>query len=856
MNRIIALVIIVVSFFSCQEEIGDLGYISGDHGIRFAVDSVSTRGSVITNDNITSMEIFCHTSVGIFDGTTIPNHMYKTEVQYINSSDLWVIQPATGDAISNASWDGNLYHSFFAFAPYEINDNANTSFSSPSTLGAPLLSYTTPEILADQKDLLYSSHIDAINYHIGNNPVDFKFDHALSKITFSAGSTQTDLVTIKSFQFSNIWNMATFNFEEDINGDFMGNWEYTESGAQDNSMETSIVNGGLNNIPLTTTMSNITLADGALMLIPQNFAASSTMTVVMDITTNTTIDGNPSTSTREYKKNFSLADVSPAGWKIGKSYHYRFIYDGTGMVEVVTTDWNEEIIDGDIPGTYLDVVNKEYTTDGQIRIYYSTNIPDAIAWTGNVSGTITHTAGTGYLEYTSNAVGIDSITITAGHLSRTISLESLGIDPGTITPIPFTGNTYVGAFWKASETEERLIDMNQLNNTMPWTAKVVWVDERWNTGDIVLDTNYPSSFPVGGVASTNLNSTLSSVSGSGDIKFRIGLKSTYTPTLLYPARYALVLVESDANKQFIYLRQGENPDYLMQQGEPDKNGNPIADNRSYSRKFAAYNLTAVDIKNGTATGGTTATNNAQHPKLDANEEAVFVDYPTQAGVYWQHMISTSQFGTYGRKAYHPTNSATGALSSWNNGYTFSEYWNTLEATQKVSPENLNLNSLVYNFRRPTDGTISGTNGSGPISSSEMRQSLWTTPTSGTGNINAENLVWGYYADGFFDRRTITASVDAVAYPNSTVEKNTKDVAYMGNLFFNPNTYASIFFPASGYREYQNGALSEAGSGGGYWTSTVYNTTANGWCFYSHSGGAAEYGAARTYGFAIRPVVDE
>ncbi len=868
MSRIIALLIVVSSFFSCQKEIVESAPIPSEDRITFSVDSVSTRGSVITSSNISSMVTFCYTSAGVFDPTLLPNHMYKAEVQYTAGNE-WVIQSASGNAIANTTWDGGAYHSFFSIAPYEIIADGNSIFSSPTTSGSPTLDYQIPQNPLDHKDLLYSSRIDAIDYDISNRPVNLKFKHALSKISFSASKSDyeapgavVEQVTVKAFNFSNIWNAATFTFEEGVSDEYIGVWDYTNSGPKVQDMETTIINGGINSNTLSSVMTNITTTNGVVMPLPQGFATEAVMTVVMDITKSVTIDGNLTTVTNEYIKQFPLETVSPQGWEMGKSYHYKFMYNGDGnlpsSVEVVMTNWNEEIVDGDISGTYLDVVNKVYVASDNIKIYYNTNSTEPIAWSGNSSGTIT--AGAGYLEYDPHSVGIDNITITAGNLSRTINLTSLGVDPSTVTPNPFTGDTYVGAFWKASETQERLIDMKH-NNTS-WTAKVLWIDGRWEPGDVVLDMNYPTTFPVNTVTPVDLTSTLGSVGGSGDIKFRIGLKSTYTPTSDYPARYALILVESGANKQFLYLRQGENPDYLMRQGESDENGNAVVNNRDYARQFAVYNLSALDLKNGTATGGTTATNSAQHPQLGASESAVFVDYPTQAGAYWQHMVQPSQFNNYGRRAYHPVNPATGAVGSWGStGMAFTIYWNTLEATQKVSPSLPNLNGFSYNFRRPNDGTISGDNTAGAITASEMRQSLWVNPPSGGGVTNNDNITWGYYADGFFDRRTIGASEDASAYPNSTVAQGSQDVAYIGSVFFNPTTHASLFLPASGFRLYTNGTLTRTGSGGGYWTSTTRNSP-NGWCFYPHKNTttnvytAGQFPAARGYGFAIRAVVHE
>ena len=863
MRRIIALIIFASSLLSCQKELPYTSLVVDE--MTFSVDSVSTKGSVINSGNILSMMLFCHTAPSKFDGTSNANYMYKAESQFV-AGNKWVTQSPSGDAISNTIWDGDNYHSFFAFAPYDIINHG--TFSAQTTTGPPAFLYTVPDSPIDHKDLLCSSHIDAIHYYLTNKPVSLTFDHTLSKITFSANKgnydaayTTPDEVVIKSLLFSNIWNTATLNFKESPagSGKYIGDWDYSTSGAKDNSMITSIINGGLKSHVLDNAMTNLTTLDGTLMSLPQSFIGNddAVMTVVMDITK--TVNG--ATTTNEYIKQFNLKTISSSGWSMGKSYHYKFTYNGDGVlpssVEVTMTDWDEEVVDGDVSGTYLDVANIEYETDNSVKIYYSTNDPESIAWSDNNNGTITKAVGSDYLLYTPSSIGIDNVKITVGKLSRVVSIKSLGTDPSTVTPAPFAGNTYIGAFWKAMETQERLIDMNQ-EGVANWSAKVIWIDDRWNIDDIVLDTNYPASLPIA-TSPVDVASTLSSVSGTGTIKFRIGLNSIYTPTEEFPVRYAIVLVEADANKQFIYLRQGENPDYLMRKGDKNGSGASIVNDRAYARKISAYNLTAKAIKEDTAKGGSLATDNTQHPQLPSGESGEFVNYPTQGGAYWQHMLpSTGNLNAnYARRAYHPTN-LVGSLTSWLGGINTTEFWRDLQVGQKVSPENYVINDLSYNFGRINDGTISGYNRNGLISSSELRQSLWLNPISGSGNTNSDNLVSGYYADGFFDRNIIVASNTGAV--KSTVLADTGNVAYAGRLFFNPITYASLFLPSCGYRTLDNGRLLLTGSAGGYWTSSARDAV-NGWCFFSYTASvtstpAGVYIASRSYGFAVRPIVSE
>lgn len=91
-------------------------------------------------------------------------------------------------------------------------------------------------------------------------------------------------------------------------------------------------------------------------------------------------------------------------------------------------------------------------------------------------------------------------------------------------------------------------------------------------------------------------------------------------------------------------------------------------------------------------------------------------------------------------------------------------------------------------------------------------------------------VWGYYADGFFDRRQIVGGT-TVRYYGSDYGYSPpllflfEDIAgYAGRLFYNADAGSamynrSVFFPAAGRRNVDTGELSGEGTEGWYWTRT-------------------------------------
>jgi hypothetical protein len=247
-------------------------------------------------------------------------------------------------------------------------------------------------------------------------------------------------------------------------------------------------------------------------------------------------------------------------------------------------------------------------------------------------------------------------------------------------------------------------------------------------------------------------------------------------------------------KQKIYLRQGEDADYLMANGDPFPG---YGNYRGLCAMFTTCNLTADRLE----------------AYVNAGNPSRFTDYPTQAGAFfqWSNNYQGTGFGGGQRWAWSPH---TNAQQPWPaSPYTSGTYLSTLGSDNETCPDG---------YRRPNDGSISGNEG-GSSNNSEMRQSLFTKFLTGYNNISETgNTLRGYYADGYFDRRYIS---------NMSVAYNTKDVAYVGRIFFNPTVgsdrfNASLFFPGAGSLLDANGWLGRNGSQGQYWTSTIVTSNSS------------------------------
>ena len=364
---------------------------------------------------------------------------------------------------------------------------------------------------------------------------------------------------------------------------------------------------------------------------------------------------------------------------------------------------------------------------------------------------------------------------------------------------------YAGAFWRASQKGERIIQFgigSGLGNDGEWDASMVWYDNEWDPynpsspdGVILANNSSPVSLPLATDAEANpvvsgSQSIKGTIADGGTISFRIGLNKAYTNynANTKPARYAVMLLTlNNGSKRYkFFIRQGEGDDYVMRPNDP---GTEVPSGRPAAKKFSPYNLRDPQER--------TPDNFSNAALLNSNG-AQFTDYPTKAGYFFIYS-STKSFAP---------DIPTGAISAWNQNVGGNgNYWNTSWET------------CPSGYRRPSDGPNPTTaHGTGTIAGSEIRQSLWENPPTGTA-INVDNSLWGYYADGYFDRRVKTFSSGSNVTENSTVQPGSVQVAYIGRLFFNPINNASLFFPATGYRYSNNGSLYNAGGSAKYWTNT-------------------------------------
>lgn len=397
------------------------------------------------------------------------------------------------------------------------------------------------------------------------------------------------------------------------------------------------------------------------------------------------------------------------------------------------------------------------------------------------------------------------------------------------------------------------------------------------------------------------------VQGRGRVYFRIGATSTLANATADP-RYGVIRIKYTNGRyvepsHYIYIRQGEADAYIYQKNE-------------YSRKIPLFNLTAKEYRDNPNTTDIPQLKSQYAGDNLGTNYGVFVKYPSQAGSMFQWGMdrlvvkSTDRY----RRAYNPSNDE--AYGGWFRGDlqfygagngSKTPIWDAPPATgadETVydynykkqfelcppgyhTPTDGPTNKLAYNGPYPNIydtsegnhsfvdvdhlGTIDNSYamGSAPnptysdqISSSELRQSLFKTPLSGSNNAisaSGDNKYWvfntfgrantnyseiknsgdtyasqnefeptvsssinyniGFYADGFFDRRPMKTKAGQGGTIEFAVSVNNADIAYRGVVIFNDITNASVFFPMPGRRASGWGALQEAGNRGFYLTAS-------------------------------------
>lgn len=258
-------------FAGCGKEMPE----PADQGaIGFNIQAVS-RGSIQNTDNLSGFGVFTYYhATGGFDNTvSTPDYMYNTAIQ--KNGTEWIYTPVK-------YWPTNGSLSFFAYSPHTADTEGSLTISGQSNPGLPVLTYTVPDDVTKQLDLLAAAPVYASTDR--SNKVHFDFEHALARITFDA-KLAAALPTGWSANITNIQIGETKN-----KGAYRFNAWTIAGDAAEKSYLLSIDNGLLKNSALTTSFQTM-LADNAhLMLIPQEIDALDVISITVSFDKNGTIE--------------------------------------------------------------------------------------------------------------------------------------------------------------------------------------------------------------------------------------------------------------------------------------------------------------------------------------------------------------------------------------------------------------------------------------------------------------------------------------------------------------------------------------------------------------------------------------
>ena len=360
--------------------------------------------------------------------------------------------------------------------------------------------------------------------------------------------------------------------------------------------------------------------------------------------------------------------------------------------------------------------------------------------------------------------------------------------------LPEAVTSYTGAFWRHNETGERIIKIqvgSKNANTGTWSASVVWLDKKWDAaaGDGIVLATGGSSDP--GITWNASNET----PGDAEDYQVTGNTTTVGGTV---AAGQEITFRIGLQKPFTAYHALTNPAryavILLSYNENSRHQKIFlrqgegGDVLYDATKWSPYN---VGNYNGPAHVGNTT------------------QFPTQAGYFYQYSYSSSSATP---KPYHP-----------------------------VTPVN-----AVTGWSRPKENPLYTLGNLCPSGYAVPEKDQTSTFVNST-----NKAIWGYYADGWFDRRQIVNSPGIKGSTNSAVSTSNEKAAYSGMLFYNTTTHASIFFPAAGFRDYADGKLTNAGNDGMYVANAPINGNVYFMNFWNSGGMLSNY--SMSYGYSVRCV---
>ena len=266
------------------------------------------------------------------NGSATPDFFYNKEV----NKDGKMLQPEV--------WASSIPKlKFYAVYPYMDGTNAKQKLVQPTAGSLPYIAFEASTDIANQTDLM-TAETDVLNYTpTGGAPhvVPLKFYHALTAIRFGIGRNLSWNKTIKSIEFKGVYKNAQYNLATKT----WGNHGSTENFKLDNI-----------NASTSGTLNSVIVKDGnTFLMVPQTVPAGAKIVITFS-------DGT-----------YITANIGGKKWKAGTTKTY--------MMTEKNSDWEYQIIGSD-PATiaYNQTTSTNNYTVQSYRKDPTTNTFQPVKW--------------------------------------------------------------------------------------------------------------------------------------------------------------------------------------------------------------------------------------------------------------------------------------------------------------------------------------------------------------------------------------------------------------------------------------------------------------------------------------------
>ena len=789
-----------------------------------------------------------------------------------NTALLWFHGEKTnpdGTLVNRYDWDWpvNVYGRFYAVYPEATPANKITL--SPSNYAqVPYVDFEVNQDVKQQKDLMTACSGE-VHYIHGNDPTsNLKFRHALAAVKFSIGSNLSP-VTITKIELTNVKYKGRYRLPNQADG----------SDATWTSVDNATTMMTLDNISLNAAEMPNTMLAGALspstnpnnrygrdkytfLMIPQIMPAKTAANAIKAILhykeggldktisfpltgewkANTTMEyklsqknsswgyhftltGNESDKTFDYQANYTGATDTqfqvtsyreggatqqPVPWKISKYEEWDYTLNGGtgGWVDRGTTkpDWLGNITDHGNGGTVGETGNTAVKPTTIINKLDARN-------TALTSATALGSAGSPYdLSTKGGSVARNTANcyvISAPGYYKIPLVYGNGIKNGSNNPSSYqTSNSGIYILQHFKDHADQNITapwITQSNggNNAPDNAKLVWADESGLVTNLSITgsgTNAFVQFEVPASAIKNGNAIIAVTKG-GTVVWSWHLWFAPQDVL------GTVTCTNFQGHKYKFTQETLGWKYTAWNGTT----------------YSAPRKVRVKVEQTVANGGV--------------KQSAYITITQNPGNTRQGYATLYQFGR--KDALPGTN--TIAQGSYSSDATLGGH-SIGDAIRH--PENMFRNALTGTYFNDWCNASylnlwSMDNTAGAHDDNPVVKTIYDPCPAGF-HMPASNAFTGFTTTGM-----------AIGPGNTS---GGWDSGYnFNNKISSPD--ATVYFPASGWRLFYNGSLSDVGSSGYYWSAGPSNL-AGGWCLFFNQGNVqTQIGIFRSYGMAVRPVAD-